>query len=130
MVEGRLDWDSFLGAPRADFTSYFFGGAREDGVALVWGLKGFSESDGVIEDWAGLALLMSVEAAFALPFPFVASGWMFNALSVELGMSAMPIAMLPIVPTSAAAPPEIGSIGPSSRSYSQGRYLMDVRLHV
>lgn len=46
-----------------------------------------------------------------------------KALSNSTGKSATPIDRLAIVPKSAEAPPEIGSQGPSSVSYSRGRYL-------
>src|SRR5947209_4992009 len=44
-----------------------------------------------------------------------------SARTISTGKSAMPIVKLPIVPSNAAAPPEIGSHGPSSVSYSRGR---------
>lgn len=45
----------------------------------------------------------------------------FAALKISIGKSATPIVMLLIVPSKAEAPPEIGSQGPSSVSYSFGR---------
>ena len=44
-----------------------------------------------------------------------------KALNISIGKSATPIIILPIVPSSADAPPEMGSHGPSSVSYSRGR---------
>lgn len=49
----------------------------------------------------------------------------FNAFRISTGKSATPIIRLLIVPINADAPPVIGSQGPSSASYSRGRYLND-----
>lgn len=46
-----------------------------------------------------------------------------KTLSNSTGKSATPMDRLAIVPKSAEAPPEIGSQGPLSVSYSRGRYL-------
>jgi len=46
-----------------------------------------------------------------------------KALKISRGKSATPIVKLAIVPNSAEAPPEMGSQGPSSVSYSRERYL-------
>lgn len=46
-----------------------------------------------------------------------------KTFSNSTGKSATPIDRLAIVPKSAEAPPEIGSQGPLSVSYSRGRYL-------
>ena len=51
-----------------------------------------------------------------------------RALTISTGKSANPIMRLPMVPRSAEAPPEIGSQGPSSESYSLGRYLVRVSI--
>jgi hypothetical protein len=42
-------------------------------------------------------------------------------LKISIGKSAIPIVRLAMVPSNAEAPPEIGSHGPSSVSYSRGR---------
>lgn len=44
-----------------------------------------------------------------------------NALNISTGKSATPMVRLAKVPNRAEAPPEIGSHGPSSVSYSRGR---------
>lgn len=44
-----------------------------------------------------------------------------NALNISTGKSATPIVRLARVPKRAEAPPEMGSHGPSSVSYSRGR---------
>jgi hypothetical protein len=46
-----------------------------------------------------------------------------TSLTISTGKSATPIIRLPMVPSRADAPPEMGSQGPSSTSYSLGRYL-------
>lgn len=48
-------------------------------------------------------------------------GFALKALKISTGKSATPMVRLAIVPRSADAPPEIGSHGPSSVSYSRGR---------
>lgn len=50
----------------------------------------------------------------------------FSAFRISTGKSTAPIMRLPMVPSNADAPPEIGSQGPSSISYSRGRYLNNV----
>lgn len=50
-------------------------------------------------------------------------GLMRRAFNNSIGKSATPIIILPMVPMIADAPPVIGSHGPSSVSYSRGRYL-------
>ena len=52
------------------------------------------------------------------------SGWMLSLLRVSAGKSAMPIIIVVMVPIIAEAPPVTGSQGPSSVSYSRGRYLI------
>lgn len=59
---------------------------------------------------AGFETELLLECAFAL-----------KALNISTGKSATPIVRLANVPMSAEAPPEIGSHGPSSVSYSRGR---------
>lgn len=49
----------------------------------------------------------------------------FKARIIPVGIDAAPITRLAKVPRRAEAPPEIGSHGPSSRSYSFGRYLKE-----
>lgn len=49
---------------------------------------------------------------------------MCSALSISMGRSATPIIMLPTVPMIAEVAPVMGSQGPSSVSYSRGRYLV------
>lgn len=56
-----------------------------------------------------------VSARFMLVF--------LTALNISMGKSATPMPRLAMVPNNADAPPEIGSQGPSSVSYSRGRYL-------
>ena len=53
-------------------------------------------------------------------------GLTFKAFNTSTGISAKPIIMLPMVPRRAAVAPDIGSQGPSSESYSRGRYLKKV----
>ena len=53
-------------------------------------------------------------------------GFVLSALNISTGKSANPIIRLPRVPRSAEAPPDMGSHGPSSESYSRGRYLVKV----
>lgn len=60
---------------------------------------------------------------FAFPLPFLLSGCIFKSLRVSIGKSATPIIICVAVPIRAVAPPEIGSQGPSSVSYSRGRHL-------
>jgi hypothetical protein len=68
---------------------------------------------------------VSVPAAFALPFfDLLASGWMLSSLRVWMGISATPIITEVAVPINAPAAPETGSQGPSSGTYSRGRYLL------
>jgi hypothetical protein len=43
--------------------------------------------------------------------------------SISAGISATPIATSAMLPKIAVAPPVTGSMGPSSKSYSRGRYL-------
>ena len=57
-------------------------------------------------------------------------GFVLRARNISTGKSANPIMRLPIVPRSAEAPPDIGSHGPSSESYSRGRYLETVSLQL
>lgn len=59
-----------------------------------------------------------------------ADGLILRALNISTGKSANPIIRLPRVPRSAEAPPDMGSHGPSSESYSRGRYLALVSLEV
>lgn len=54
----------------------------------------------------------------------LSAGLDLMALKISTGKSAKPIVRLPMVPSNAEAPPEIGSQGPSSESYSMGRYLI------
>lgn len=72
--------------------------------------------------------LLSAVTADAVDPERAESGWILSALSVSIGRSAMPIIMLPRVPIRAPAPPVIGSQGPSSVSYSRGRYLKYVSI--
>ena len=51
------------------------------------------------------------------------AGLIFSKCSTSIGKSATPIIKLPIVPRRADVAPLIGSQGPSSESYSLGRYL-------
>jgi len=75
-------------------------------------------------DWLGIVgvLVPEVEVDGSLDvftwFPFL------TALKISMGKSATPMVKLAIVPISAEAPPDIGSQGPSSVSYSIGRYLI------
>lgn len=62
--------------------------------------------------------------AYGPPSAFFSDGLIFIAFKISTGKSAKPIMRLPNVPSSADAPPEIGSQGPSSASYSRGRYLV------
>ena len=55
-----------------------------------------------------------------------ASGWILSAFKVSIGKSATPKSMLPMVLMIAPPPPVMGSQGPSSISYSFGRYLNHV----
>jgi hypothetical protein len=58
----------------------------------------------------------------ALPLPFLEdreSGWMLSNFNVWIGMSATPIIIEVAVPMMALAPPERGSMGPSSMKYSE-----------
>jgi len=57
---------------------------------------------------------------------FVVFSWFpfLTALKISIGKSATPMVKLAIVPINAEAPPDIGSQGPSSVSYSFGRYLV------
>lgn len=56
---------------------------------------------------------------------FDAFAWLpfLTALKISIGKSATPMVKLANVPIKAEAPPDIGSQGPSSVSYSFGRYL-------
>jgi len=54
----------------------------------------------------------------------------FKARMIPVGIAAAPIIRLAKVPRRAEAPPEIGSHGPSSRSYSFGRYLRNFSIRV
>lgn len=71
----------------------------------------------------------SVPVAFSLPFLDLASGCMLSSLRVWIGISATPIITEVAVPIIAPAAPETGSQGPSSGTYSRGRYLQ-VLAHV
>lgn len=51
----------------------------------------------------------------------LSAGLTFIALKISTGKSAHPIMRLPKVPSIADAPPDMGSQGPSSVSYSRGR---------
>lgn len=80
--------------------------------------KLFSVTELVLSTWvaAGSSLTAS-------------SGLDLKALNTSTGKSATPIVKLAIVPRSAEAPPEIGSQGPSSVSYSRARYLHN-QIHI
>lgn len=60
---------------------------------------------------------------FGVAGPVLSSCLDLRALDMSTGVSANPIIILAIVPSRAEAPPEMGSQGPSSGSYSRGRYL-------
>ena len=63
---------------------------------------------------------------FALDVLIVSARLVFvflTALKISIGKSATPMPRLAMVPSRADAPPEMGSQGPSSVSYSRGRYL-------
>jgi hypothetical protein len=64
-----------------------------------------------------------VLVAFSLPFLDLASGCILSSLRVCMGISATPIITEVAVPIRAPAAPETGSQGPSSGTYSRGRYL-------
>jgi hypothetical protein len=65
----------------------------------------------------------SLLVAFGFGFSFLLSGWIFRSFKVSMGKSATPIIIWVAVPMIAVAPPEIGSQGPSSASYSRDRNL-------
>lgn len=69
---------------------------------------------------------LGLSVDFALDGLIVSARLVFvflTALKISIGKSATPMPRLAIVPSKADAPPEIGSQGPSSVSYSLGRYL-------
>lgn len=68
---------------------------------------------GLSDDFVLAALIVSARLVFVF----------LTALKISIGKSATPIPRLAMVPSRADAPPEIGSHGPSSVSYSRGRYL-------
>lgn len=87
-----------------------------------------SGSDGV--EALRLSLCRSAALLLRLGSNFLVSnvelfsvGLIRRARRISTGKSATPIMRLPMVPSRADAPPEIGSQGPSSESYSLGRYL-------
>jgi hypothetical protein len=71
----------------------------------------------------GSAGVEALDDALAFPLPLFTSGCMLSSLRVSIGKSATPIIICVAVPTIAVAPPVMGSHGPSSVSYSRGRYL-------
>lgn len=64
------------------------------------------------------------DACISLSAAEFGEGLMCSARSISVGRSATPIIMLPTVPMIAEVAPVMGSHGPSSASYSRGRYLM------
>lgn len=74
-------------------------------------------------------LLVFVEYLFSNSWSSDAlADFTFKARRIPLGIAATPITRLPKVPIRAEAPPDMGSHGPSSRSYSLGRYLKNFRM--
>jgi hypothetical protein len=94
--------------------------AGESGTARVF----CTAEDGPDEDESRLPPPGRSFRAFA----FTVSGEMCKAFRASIGISATPIIMLLTVPMSALPPPVIGSHGPSSTSYSTGRYLQTCQL--
>jgi hypothetical protein len=99
---------------------------ESDGFGIVGTLGVLSSAFGILcasvgNDFEVLDLESDCGVSLALGFSV---GLDRTALKTSTGKSAKPIARLLMVPISAEAPPEIGSHGPSSESYSTGRYLI------
>ena len=86
-----------------------------DGARLVAGSR--AEDVGVVSPRAGAGVVVDVEGMDDMPLPELLDDF-DSTLTTSMGRSATPIIILLMVPTSADAPPEIGSQGPSSLSYS------------
>lgn len=86
----------------------------------VFSVLARSSRDVDLEDGVGVRL-PELELSFASFASFIVSVRFFMVLKISIGKSATPIVRLATVPNNADAPPEMGSQGPSSVSYSRGR---------
>lgn len=90
----------------------------DDGLNCDFEAKSF-DGDGLLSAGGGT----SSSSRAAVLSVAVDDGLGLKTLINSTGKSATPIDRLAIVPKSAEAPPEMGSQGPLSVSYSRGRYL-------